>query len=133
MVRRLGEGCDLYLYMNGNSMSTSLEQIRAALDSYLFAKSGQVELPENIVELLEEANDDARYKAETMETLLAMYAGNKISQASLREHLREVVLMQHLVTGERMVLSASGANSSVNEIATGTTLANPQKAAEWRL
>jgi|SRR5579871_683528 len=114
-------------------MSTSLEQIRAALDSYLFDKSGKVDLPENIVELLEDADGDAKYKAETMEALLALHAGNKISQASLRERLREVVLTQPFVTTEKMVLAASGDNSSVTEIATGTTLTTPRKADPWVL
>jgi hypothetical protein len=86
-------------------MSTSLDQIREALSPYLSDQTGSVELPENLLEMLEYADQDAKHRAEQMEGMLALYAGNKVSRETLRNRLQDLTLpMNDLVIGDPLVL-----------------------------
>ena len=75
-------------------MNTSLEQIRETLIPYLSDKSGSVGLPSNLFELLEDPDASARDKAEQIEALLALNAGNEISSDVLNQRLRDMLLPQ---------------------------------------
>src|SRR4051794_31598488 len=68
-------------------MTTSLAQIRNALFSYLNDNTGLASLPEDLLDLLEHADDEAKFRAEQIEGMLALYAGNKISPSALRDRL----------------------------------------------
>jgi hypothetical protein len=102
-------------------MSTSLEQIRAALLPFLSDQTGGVDLPEDFLEMLENADTNASYKAEVMEGLLALYAGNKISKQILRERLASEAFQIVVLDTLRLGSSASSAEP-VETNASSTTL-----------
>lgn len=106
-------------------MSTSLEQIRIALLPYATDKTGTVVLPDNLLALLEEVDQHAKFRAEQMEGLLALYAGNRISEGVLRKQLLEniadynpIVMGDPLMYGESLIESiATDASTTLQNAA----------------
>jgi len=70
---------------------TTLEQIRATLSPYLYEHTGLVDIPANLISLLEDADENARSVAELIEGILALYAVKTISPDTMKERLRDLL------------------------------------------
>jgi hypothetical protein len=72
-------------------MNTTIEQIRVALNLYLSDTAGLVDIPAGLLSLLEDADENSRGIAESIEGVLALYAVNRIAKDTLKDRLRELL------------------------------------------
>ncbi|HTW64894.1 MAG TPA: hypothetical protein VME17_09780 [Bryobacteraceae bacterium] len=93
---------------------TNLSEIRAALDEYLSDASGVVELPMNLLAILEDPDEATKEVAEQIEAIIGFYSINRIHKDLLKEQLRELLDLERVAPHGTTTALATSTSTKVN-------------------